>query len=164
VTRVGVVSDTHGLLRPEALQALEGVDRIVHAGDIGDPSILARLREVAPVVAIRGNVDRGPWAAALPATEVVDVDGTMLYVVHDLDDLDLEPSAAGFGAVLSGHSHRPRVEWRRHVLYLNPGSAGPRRFHLPVSLAILHCEGRDRRLHAEFRRLAPGGEIPDPTP
>ncbi len=146
--RVGVISDTHGLLRAEAQSALAGADLIVHAGDIGSAEILARLAAVAPVRAVRGNVDTGAWALDLPETDVVEVDGTLLYVLHDVAALDLEPSASGFAAVLSGHSHRPRIEERGGVLYLNPGSAGPCRFRLPVSVAWLVVEGG--RVRAEI--------------
>lgn len=138
---VGVISDTHGLLRPEALKALEGVDLIIHAGDIGKPEVLEVLQSVAPVVAVRGNMDKGAWARELPETEVVEIGGLLLYVLHDLNELDLDPVAASFGAVLSGHSHRPSVKEHRGILYLNPGSAGPRRFRLPVSLAHLRIQG-----------------------
>lgn len=136
----GVISDTHGLLRPEALSALRGVERILHAGDVGDPGILDRLREVAPVIAVRGNVDRGAWAKRLPETEVVEVDGVTIYMLHHLGHLDLKPEAAGFGAVVSGHSHQPKIEEKNGVLYFNPGSAGPKRFRLPVSVGKLHIE------------------------
>lgn len=143
--RVGVISDTHGLLRPWALAALKGADLIVHAGDVGAPEVLSSLATIAPVTAVRGNVDREAWAEHLPETAVVEVEGLRLYVLHDLEQLDLDPAVAGFAAVLSGHSHHPRIETRRGVLYLNPGSAGPRRFHLPVSLAWLYIsEGRVR--------------------
>lgn len=138
---IGVISDTHGLVRPEALVALAGVDRIVHAGDIGSPDVLARLQTIAPVSAVRGNNDHGPWAEALPLTDVVEIGGTSLYVLHDLHELDLEPRAAGFAAVISGHSHQPRLDEKNGVLYLNPGSAGPRRFKLPVSLARVTVAG-----------------------
>ena len=151
---VGVISDTHGLLRPEALRELAGVELIVHAGDVGAPEVLDRLREVAPVVAVRGNNDRAPWADALPDTEVVEVEQTLLYVLHDLHELDLDPAAAGFHAVIAGHSHRPRVEERNGVLFLNPGSAGPRRFTLPIALARLSI--RDGRLDARIVELAGG--------
>lgn len=134
---VGVISDTHGLLRPEALRALGGSDLIVHAGDVGDPAILDRLREIAPVVAVRGNVDTSPWASALPLSDVADAAGRHLYVLHILETLDLDPVAAGFAAVIFGHSHQPSSEVRNGVLWLNPGSAGPRRFTLPVTLARL---------------------------
>jgi putative phosphoesterase len=134
---VGLISDTHGLLRPEALRALEGSDLIVHAGNIGAPEILDFLKAVAPVVAVRGNIDTGAWAPALPATAVVEVGGTLIYVLHDLNELDLDPAAAGFGVVVSGHSHKPASTERSGVLYVNPGSAGSRRFKLPVTVARL---------------------------
>ncbi|OLC00032.1 MAG: YfcE family phosphodiesterase [Candidatus Rokubacteria bacterium 13_1_40CM_68_15] len=138
---IGVISDTHGLVRPEALAALRGVDRVVHAGDIGSADVLARLGKIAPVSAVRGNNDRGPWAEALPLTDVVEVGEVSLYVLHDLHELDLEPRAAGFAAVISGHSHQPRVDTNDGVLYLNPGSAGPRRFKLPISVARVTVVG-----------------------
>ncbi len=141
VHTVGVISDTHGLLRPEAVAALAGVERIVHAGDIGSPDVLTQLGRVAPVVAVRGNNDRDAWAADIPETEVVEIGGVSLYVLHDLHELDLDPHAAGFAAVIAGHSHQPRVDERDGVLYLNPGSAGPRRFKLPISLARLTVTG-----------------------
>jgi putative phosphoesterase len=137
----GVISDTHGLLRPEAVKALAGVDMIIHAGDIGKPEILEALRVIAPVVAVRGNNDTGDWARTLPETEVVEAGRIALYVLHDVHALDLDPAAAGFGAVISGHSHQPAMARRRGVLFLNPGSAGPRRFKLPVSLARLAIRG-----------------------
>jgi putative phosphoesterase len=127
-------------VRPEALSALAGVERIVHAGDIGDRAVLDALARVAPVTAVRGNNDRGGWAKAIPETEVVEVGGVSLYLLHDLHELDLEPRAAGFAAVISGHSHQPRIDERDGVLYLNPGSAGPRRFKLPISVAKLTIE------------------------
>jgi putative phosphoesterase len=137
--RVGVISDTHGLLRPEAVEALRGCERIIHAGDVGDPDILPELARIAPVDAVRGNVDLEPWARKLPETLAVEtgLGGASVYVVHDLYDLDLDPAAAGFDVVVSGHSHRPSVEQKNGVMYLNPGSAGPRRFTLPVTVAIL---------------------------
>jgi uncharacterized protein len=141
VHTLGVISDTHGLVRPEALAALKGVERIVHAGDIGSPDVLEALERVAPVTAVRGNNDRGGWAKKIPETEVVEVGGVSLYLLHDLHELDLEPRSAGFAAVISGHSHQPRLEERDGVLYLNPGSAGPRRFKLPISLARLTIAG-----------------------
>lgn len=137
VTRVGVISDTHGLLRASALEALTGVDLILHAGDVGRAEILQRLRAVAPTVAVRGNVDTSPWGRTLPETEVVDVEGRLLYLLHDRAALDLDPRAAGFAAVVFGHSHRPEAAERHGVWYLNPGSAGPRRFSLPITLARL---------------------------
>ena len=135
--RIGVISDTHGLLRPEALAALRGVDRILHAGDIGNPEILERLRNLAPVPAIRGNVDNGPWAASLSETEVFEVGGVSIFMLHNLGQLDLKPEAAGFRIVICGHSHQPKSEKKNGVLYFNPGSAGPRRFQLPVSIGML---------------------------
>ena len=135
--RIGVISDTHGLLRPEALDALAGVEHIIHAGDIGSPEIVPRLGEIAPVTAIRGNVDMQPWAQAFPASDVVTLADRMIYVIHDVGDLDLDPTAAGIAVVVSGHSHQPKVESRGGVVYLNPGSAGPRRFKLPVTLATV---------------------------
>jgi uncharacterized protein len=143
--RIGVISDTHGLLRPEAIHALRGVDRILHAGDVGDPAILEGLRELAPVTAVRGNVDRGPWATVLPETEVVEVEGVSIYMIHDLGQLDLKPEAAGFRIVIYGHSHQSKIEEKNGVLYFNPGSAGPRRFHLPISVSILEIEGGNIR-------------------
>jgi putative phosphoesterase len=132
---IGLISDTHGLLRPEAVRALEGADLIIHAGDVGAPEILDVLRAVAPVVAVRGNVDTGAWASALPATAVAEANGTLIYVLHDLNELDLDPAAAGFGVVVSGHSHTPASSERSGVLFVNPGSAGRRRFKLPVTVA-----------------------------
>lgn len=134
-TLVGVISDTHGLLRPEAMAALEGCDLVIHAGDVGDPAILDRLRSIAPVRAVRGNVDRRPPLSALPATEWVEMGGTTFYVLHILEELDLDPAAVGVDVVVYGHSHRPALERRDGVVWLNPGSAGPRRFDLPVTLA-----------------------------
>jgi uncharacterized protein len=134
---VGVISDTHGLLRPEAVAALRGSELIVHAGDVGDARVLDELRAIAPTVAVRGNIDSGAWARALPPTTIVAVGELQLYVLHQLSALGLDPKTAGFAAVISGHSHRPSAELREGVLYLNPGSAGPRRFTLPVSVARL---------------------------
>jgi uncharacterized protein len=138
---VGVISDTHGLLRPEAVSALHGSDVIIHAGDVGDPEILDRLRETAPTFTVRGNVDTGPWAQALPLTEVVQVGGMQFYVLHNLMELALDPKVAGFAAVISGHTHRPHAQVRHDVLYLNPGSAGPRRFTLPIAVARIEVNG-----------------------
>lgn len=142
---LGVISDTHGLLRPEAVAALQGVDRIIHAGDVGGPEVLAALAAIAPVVAVRGNNDRGPWAEALPLTQIVDAGGSLVYVIHDLAELDLDPRAAGIRAVVAGHSHRPGQHQRDGVLWLNPGSAGPRRFKLPIALARLTILGGELR-------------------
>jgi putative phosphoesterase len=142
---VGVISDTHGLIRPEALVALGGCERILHTGDIGSRAVLEALRAIAPVVAIRGNCDKGPWARELPGTEVAEAGGHLIYLLHDLEDLELDPAAAGFRVVMSGHSHRPSVRERHGVLYLNPGSAGPRRFKLPVTVARLRLDAN----HAE---------------
>lgn len=137
---VGVISDTHGMLRPAAVDALQGCDHILHVGDVGDPDILERLRKVAPVTAVRGNVDHGRWADDLPLTECVEFDGVQIYMLHILDTLDVDPVTAGFSAVIYGHSHEPSEEYRDGVLYLNPGSAGPRRFSLPICLARLTLE------------------------
>ena len=139
---LGVISDTHGLLRPEVVAALRGTDAILHAGDVGKESVLAPLAALAPLTAIRGNVDRGPWAQRLPLTETVEVGGVLIYMIHDVHDLDLDPRAASVRVVISGHSHQPSVREERGVLYLNPGSAGPRRFKLPVSVARLEIDAR----------------------
>jgi putative phosphoesterase len=139
--RIGVIADTHGLLRPEAVKALKGVELIIHAGDVGEPGILRDLGRIAPVHAVRGNIDRGAWAAKLPLTRVVEVGEVQLYVLHELFCLDLDPAAAGFAAVIFGHSHEPYLEHKNGVLYLNPGSAGPRRFTLPVTLCLLRVQG-----------------------
>jgi putative phosphoesterase len=135
--RVGVISDTHGLLRPAALKALAGVDHILHAGDVGDAEILSALEEIAPLTAIRGNIDRSGPCAALPATEIVELDRVTFYLLHDVHELDLDPATAGISVVVSGHSHKPLIEERRGVIYLNPGSAGPRRFSLPVTMGLV---------------------------
>ncbi|MCB1372541.1 MAG: metallophosphoesterase family protein [Rhodobacteraceae bacterium] len=135
--RIGVIADTHGLLRPEALARLAGVAHIIHAGDIGSPEIVPRLAAIAPVTAIRGNVDTQPWARTFAPWEVVTLAGRTIYVVHDRGALDLDPVAAGFDMVMSGHSHQPRIETVDGVVYLNPGSAGPRRFRLPITLATV---------------------------
>jgi hypothetical protein len=140
VTAIGVISDTHGLLRPEALAALQGVNRIIHAGDVGDPEILVALSKTAPVVAVRGNVDRARWARALRQTEMIEVGGMSIYMLHDLEQLDLKPEAAGIRAVVYGHSHQPKIEEKNGVLFFNPGSAGPRRFHKPISIGKLTIE------------------------
>jgi len=135
---IGIISDTHGLLRPEAVAALAGAERIIHAGDIGRPEVLQTLGAVAPVIAVRGNNDQGPWAAAIPETAIVDVDALQCYVLHDVKTLDLDPATAGFAAVICGHSHQPRLEQRAGVWFVDPGSAGPRRFKLPVAVARLY--------------------------
>lgn len=137
--RIGVISDTHGLLRPEAVEMLKGCAHILHAGDVGDNRILAALRKIAPVTAIRGNTDHSGKCAALPPTEAVELNGRLFYLVHDRKDLDLNPRAASIAAVIFGHSHQPEITWQDNVLYFNPGSAGPRRFQLPVSIGILEC-------------------------
>jgi putative phosphoesterase len=134
---IGLISDTHGLLRPEAFTALEGSDLIVHAGDVGKEVILEQLRTIAPVVAVRGNIDRDSWASRLPLTAVVEARATRIYVLHDIQQLDLDPAVAGFHFVVSGHSHKPARTERDDVTYINPGSAGPRRFRLPVTVARL---------------------------
>jgi putative phosphoesterase len=143
--KIGVISDTHGLLRPEAVDALRGSDYIIHAGDVGDPGILDTLAKIAALTAVRGNVDRGAWARKIPTTNVLDIEGVSIYVLHSLQDLDLEPEAAGFAVVVSGHSHVPRQETKNGVLYFNPGSAGPRRFKLPVSVGRLVVENGKAR-------------------
>ncbi len=134
---VGVISDTHGLLRPEALDLLRGSDHIIHAGDIGAPEIIPALEKLAPVTAIRGNIDRQDWTRKFPETEVVELAGVHIYIIHDLNAIDLNPKAAGFAAVISGHSHKPHQEMKDGVLYFNPGSAGPRRFKLPITVGRL---------------------------
>ena len=135
---IGLISDTHGLLRREAVEALEGSEMIIHAGDVGNPEVLEALRKIAPVVAVRGNVDTEPWATALPETAVAEAGAAMIYVLHDVNALDLNPAASGFQIVVSGHSHKPGKTERDGVLYINPGSAGPRRFQLPVTVAHLN--------------------------
>lgn len=148
---VGVISDTHGLLRPEALRALRGSDRIVHAGDIGGPEVLAALRRIAPVTAVRGNNDREPWADRLPEARVVRVEGVRFFLLHDVHTLAVDAAAAGFAVVIAGHSHQPRMERRDGVLYFNPGSAGPRRFRLPLSVGRLLV--RDGKVRARILPL-----------
>jgi uncharacterized protein len=151
---VGVISDTHGLLRPEALAALRGSDYIIHAGDIGDPAILKKLGEIAPVTAIRGNVDREAWARRIPATDVLEVRGVTIYVLHNLNELDLKPEAAGFAVVVYGHTHGAKAEVKNGVLYFNPGSAGPRRFRLPVTIGRLSL--KDGKISTEIIQILPG--------
>jgi putative phosphoesterase len=145
VTRVGVISDTHGLLRPEALKFLAGSQQIIHCGDICEPGVIESLSRIAPVTAVRGNNDKGAWAAGLAQTELIRIGEICVYVIHDLAQLDLDPVAAGVAVVLSGHSHQPHVETRDGIIFLNPGSAGPRRFKLPISAAELLVEGKDVR-------------------
>jgi putative phosphoesterase len=142
---IGVISDTHGLMRPEAVEALRGVELILHAGDVGRPEVLDALKGIAPVVAVRGNNDKGAWAEELPAWDVAEVGVVFIYMIHDVKEIDLSPAAAGFQVVVSGHSHKPSVEERKGVLYVNPGSAGPRRFKLPVSIARLTVRGESVR-------------------
>ena len=152
--RLGVISDTHGLLRPEARRALHGVQLIIHAGDVGAPEILTQLKLIAPVFAVRGNVDTQPWAQELPLSTVVETSGFRFYVLHSLQDLDLNPQAAGFDAVISGHTHQAEQRLDAGVLYLNPGSAGPRRFQLPVTLAFLEITKKPWNVEI-VRLLAP---------
>jgi uncharacterized protein len=139
--RVGLISDTHGLLRPEAVEALAGVDHILHAGDIGTADILTSLSRIAPVTAVRGNNDKGPWAAKIAEVEVATFGVLNVYMIHDIAELDLDPAASGFAAVIAGHSHKPKVENKGGVLFVNPGSAGPRRFKLPVTVGFLDVAG-----------------------
>ena len=155
VVIVGIISDTHGLLRPEALAALRGSHYIIHAGDIGDPVILKKLAEIASVTAIRGNVDNEGWAKKIPPTNVLEVGGISIYVLHNLVDLDLKPEAAGFAVVVSGHSHVPKQETKNGVLYFNPGSAGPRRFRLPVTIGRLKV--REGRVSGKIFEIVPRG-------
>lgn len=138
--RVGVISDTHGLLRAEAKAALQGVDQILHAGDIGKPEVIEQLNSIAPVTAIKGNIDSGEWAREFPDTRTVSLGGRRIHLLHDLKSLDFDPREQDIDLVISGHSHKPKIESRDEVLYLNPGSAGPRRFSLPVALAMLVLE------------------------
>ena len=139
--RLGVIGDTHGLLRPWALEQLAGCELILHAGDVGGVEVLDGLRDIAPVIAVRGNTDRGPWASALPVVEAVEIGGLWFYLIHDLNELDIDPAAAGFQVVIHGHSHCPASTRRKGVLYFNPGSAGPRRFKLPIALGVIDIAG-----------------------
>ncbi|NJN40293.1 MAG: metallophosphoesterase [Gammaproteobacteria bacterium] len=157
MARIGLISDTHGLLRPEATAFLRGSDFIVHAGDIGNASVLQALAALAPVTAVRGNNDREPWAESVRESAVLAVGGVLVYVLHDLAQLDVDPAASGFRVVVSGHSHRPALEERNGVLYVNPGSSGPRRFRLPVAVAELRVEGTS--VEARLVELDPGGAI-----
>jgi len=138
---LGVISDTHGLIRPRLTDAFRGVELILHAGDIGALEVLEELRSIAPVIAIRGNNDKDDWASGIPETEVTQVGSVYIYMLHDLKQIDLDPAAAGFHVVISGHSHKPSIEQRGGILFLNPGSAGPRRFKLPISVARLMIDG-----------------------
>lgn len=149
---VGVISDTHGLMRPEALELLRGSDHIIHAGDIGAAEIIPALEKIAPVTAIRGNVDRQPWARQFPETQIVELDSVSFYLLHDLHTLDLNPRAAGIAAVISGHSHQPIQEWKDGVLYFNPGSGGPKRFNLPITLGKIEIEKQN--IKAEIVNIA----------
>jgi hypothetical protein len=153
--RIGLISDTHGLLRPEALDFLAGSDHIVHGGDIGGPDILERLAAIAPLTVVRGNNDTAPWARAIPETVRVDFGAVALYVIHDLKQLDIDPRAAGVRVVVSGHSHRPACFEREGVLYVNPGSAGRRRFSLPIAAAELRIDGDGDGVAATLVTLAP---------
>jgi len=148
---VGVISDTHGMLRPEAIEFLRGSEHIIHAGDIGSPEIVPELEKIAPVTAIRGNVDVQSWAHRFAETEVVELGGRHIYIIHDVNALDLNPKAAGFAAVISGHSHQPKHEMKDGVLYFNPGSAGPRRFSLPISIGRLEIGSKG--IEAVIHRL-----------
>ena len=152
MTTIGVISDTHGLLRPEAVRLLAGVDLILHAGDIGSPDVITALQAIAPVTAVRGNNDREGWGAEYPEDAALEVGGQTLYMLHDLKEIDLDPRAAGFDAVVAGHSHKPKIETNDGVLYLNPGSAGPRRFTLPIALATLDIAGGE--LHPRIHEIA----------
>jgi len=148
---IGVISDTHGLLRPEAAKALHGVELIIHAGDVNQPEILSALKNIAPTVSVRGNVDHGIWAQGLPRTRSVEVGEIRILVIHNLDDLGVDPAADGFAAVISGHSHKPSIARKNGVLFLNPGSAGPKRFKLPVTISLVRVTGD--RVEAELVKL-----------
>jgi putative phosphoesterase len=151
IQRIGLISDTHGLLRQEAVEALRGSELIIHAGDVGKPEILEALKEIAPVVAVRGNVDTAEWAKKLPETAAAEVGPAMIYVLHDVNALDLNPASSGFQIVVSGHSHQPGKNEVQGVLYINPGSAGPRRFQLPITVALLSV--RQSPFEVEFVNL-----------
>lgn len=153
-TNVGIIADTHGLLRPEAIAAFQGVDHIIHAGDIGNATVVAGLADIAPVTAIRGNVDKGEWAMMYPDTRRLDIVGLAVHMVHNLKELRIDPVADGIGLIISGHSHRPHVYWQDDVLYVNPGSAGRRRFSLPVTVAILELttSGMTAKIHEIVQR------------
>jgi len=149
--RVGLISDTHGLVRPEALAALTGSDLIIHAGDIGKPEVLTSLNAIAPVIAIRGNNDRAAWAEKIPDVLNLHINGIKIHVIHNLNELEADPATDGFGAIVSGHSHKPRLVTRDGILFINPGSAGPRRFKLPVAVGKLRI--RRGNVHAEIIEL-----------
>ena len=151
--RIGIISDTHGLLRPEAIKQLAGADHIIHAGDIGAPEVIEGLRNIAPTTAIRGNIDVAEWSKDYPDTELVVLGGRALYVLHNLKEIQFDPAASGFDVVVSGHSHRPRIQTNNGVLYVNPGSAGPRRFKLPIAIAILTLS--DRAILPRILEIAP---------
>jgi uncharacterized protein len=151
--RIGIISDTHGLLRPEAIRQLAGADHIIHAGDIGAPEVIEGLRRIAPTTAIRGNIDVGEWAKDYPDSELVVLGGRSLYVLHNLKEIKLDPAASGFDVIISGHSHRPKIETTNGVLYVNPGSAGPRRFKLPIAVAIVTLS--DRAIRPQILEIAP---------
>ncbi len=153
MTRIGIISDTHGLLRPEAIKQLAGTDHIIHAGDIGAPEVIEGLRKIAPTTAIRGNIDAGEWAKDYPDTELVALGGRVLYVLHNLKGIELDPAASGIDVIISGHSHHPKIETKNGILYVNPGSAGPRRFNLPIALAILMLS--DRTILPRIQEIAP---------
>src|SRR3954463_6887304 len=151
--QIGIISDTHGLLRPEAIKQLCGADHIIHAGDIGAPEVIEGLRRIAPTTAVRGNIDIGAWAKDYPDTKLVALGGRVFYVLHNLKEITLDPAASGFDIVVSGHSHRPKIETKNGVLYVNPGSAGPRRFKLPIALATLALS--DRAILPRILEIAP---------
>jgi uncharacterized protein len=151
--RIGIISDTHGLLRPEAIKHLAGTDHIIHAGDIGAPEVIEGLRRIAPTTAIRGNIDTGDWAMDYPDAELVELAGRAFYVLHNLKEIKLDPAASGINVIISGHSHRPKIEMKNGILYLNPGSAGPRRFKLPITLAIFALS--DRTVLPQILEIAP---------
>ena len=151
--RIGIISDTHGLLRPEAIKHLARTDHLIHAGDIGAPEVIEGLRKIAPTTAIRGNIDTGEWAKDYPDTELVAIGGRAFYVLHNLKEIKLDPAASGIDVIISGHSHRPKIEMKNGVLYLNPGSAGPRRFKLPIALAIVTLT--DRAILPRILEIAP---------
>lgn len=151
--QIGIISDTHGLLRPEAVDLLRGSDHIIHAGDIGNLSILSQLSDIAPVTAVKGNCDRGELAQTLPETQIIEVGGKFIYVTHDIHNMSIDPGAAGIDVVVSGHSHSPRIEHKNGTLYINPGSAGIRRFSLPLGVALIHIE--DSNMDAKFIEILP---------